>query len=101
MRDVWRELLFADEYQAAAKLVRDPVAPATRSDAAMKKVLSRTLEDGSPVHSYATLMAELATIVRNTCRTPGGAVDAPTFEIITTPNQTQQRALELIAQIKP
>jgi len=67
----------------------------------MKKVLSRTLEDGSPVHSYATLMAELATIVRNTCRTPGGAVDAPTFEIITTPNQTQQRALELIAQIKP
>ena len=101
MREVWRELLFADEDQAAAKLVRDPVAPATRSDAAMKKALSRTLEDGSPVHSYATLMAELATIVRNTCRTPGGAVDAPTFEIITTPNQTQQRALELIAQIKP
>jgi len=100
MREVWSELLFADEDQAA-KLVRDPVAPATRSDAAMKKVLSRTLEDGSPVHSYATLMAELATIVRNTCRTPGGAVDAPTFEIITTPNQTQQRALELIAQIKP
>ena len=100
MRQVWRELMFADEDQAA-KLVRDPVAAATRSDAAMKKVLSLTLEDGSPVHSFQTLMATLQTIVRNTCRTPGGAPDAPTFEIITTPNQTQKRALELIAQIKP
>ena len=100
MRQVWRELMFADEDQAA-KLVRDPVAAATRSDATMKKVLSLTLEDGSPVHSFQTLMATLQTIVRNTCRTPGGAPDAPTFEIITTPNQTQKRALELIAQIKP
>ena len=74
MRDVWRELMFADEDQAA-KLVRDPVAPATRSDAAMKKVLSRTLDDGSAVHSFQTLMAQLQSIVRNTCRTPGGAVD--------------------------
>ena len=99
MRQVWRELMFADEDQAA-KLVRDPVAAATlgRGD---EKVLSLTLEDGSPVHSFQTLMATLQTIVRNTCRTPGGAPDAPTFEIITTPNQTQKRALELIAQIKP
>lgn len=67
----------------------------------MKKVNSRILDDGSPVHSFQTLMAHLQTIVRNTCRTPGGAPDAPTFEIITTPNPTQKRALELIAQIKP
>ena len=100
MRDAWRELMFTDEDQAA-KLVRDPVAPATRSDAAMKKVLTRTLEDGSPVHSFQTLMAELQGIVRNTCRTPGAALDAPTFEIITTPNHTQKRALDLINQIKP
>lgn len=100
MRDVWRELMFADEDQAA-KLVRDPVAPARRSDAALKKVQSRTLEDGSPVHSFQTLMAHLQTIVRNTCRTPGGAADAPTFEITTTPNHTQKRALDLINQIKP
>ena len=50
MRQVWGELLFADE-DKEAKLTRDPVAPAKRSDAAMDKVLSRTLEDGSPVHS--------------------------------------------------
>jgi len=43
--------MFTDEDQAA-KLVRDPVAPAKRSDAAMKKVLSRTLEDGSTLRTY-------------------------------------------------
>ena len=100
MRQAWAPLMFADEDQAA-KLVRDPVAPAMRSDAALKKVLTRTLEDGSPVHSFQTLMAQLQGIVRNTCRTPGGAVDAPTFEIITTPDLTQKRALDLINQIKP
>src|SRR5450830_231622 len=100
MRDVWRELMFTDEDQAA-KLTRDPVAPAKRSDAAMKKVQVRILNDGSPVHSFQTLMAELQAIVRNTCRTPGAALDAPTFEIITTPNHTQKRALDLINQIKP
>ena len=74
---------------------------ATRSDAAMKKVASLTLDDGSPVHSWHSLMAELSTIVRNTCRAPNGADDAPTFEITTTPNPKQKRALELIGQIKP
>jgi transposase len=99
MRQAWAPLMFADEDQAA-KLVRDPVAPAKRSDAAMNKVLSRTLDDGSPVHSFQTLMAQLQSIVRNTCRTPGSAADAPTFDITTTPNLTQKRALDLINQIK-
>lgn len=100
MREAWRELMFADEDQAA-KLIRDPVAPAQRSAAAMKKVQNHTLDDGTPVHSFQTLMATLSGIVRNTCRTPGGGPDAPTFEITTTPNQKQRRALELIDQIKP
>ncbi|MBK7052363.1 MAG: IS1634 family transposase [Rhodoferax sp.] len=102
MKEAWRELMFADEDQQS-KLTRDPVAPAERSDAAIKKVQQRTLIDGSTVHSFQTLMAELQTIVRNTCRTPNGArsaVDAPTFEITTTPNSTQKRALELISQIE-
>jgi transposase len=43
MREAWRELMFADEDQAAKVLIRDPVAPAQRSDEAMKKVQSRTL----------------------------------------------------------
>ena len=99
MRQAWRELMFADEDQAA-KASRDPVAPARRSDAAMKKACSHTLDDGSPVHSWHSLMAELSTIVRNTCRAPNGADDAPTFQITTMPNPKQKRALDLINQIK-
>ena len=99
MREAWRELMFADTDQAA-KATRDPVAPAKRSKAALAKVARHTLEDGTPAHSFSTLMAELATIVRNTCRTPAAGPDAPTFKVLTTPNATQRRAFELIQQIK-
>ena len=98
LRQAWRELMFADEDQAA-KRTRDPVAPARRSAAALVKVQSHTLVDGTPTHSFQSLMAELATVVQNTCRTPNSASDSPTFQITTTPNNTQKRALELIAQI--
>jgi transposase len=99
MREAWRELMFADTEQGA-KATRDPVAPARRSKAALVKAARHTLDDGTPVHSFATLMAELATIVRNTCRTPKAGPDAPTFEVLTTPNAKQQRALELLQQIR-
>jgi len=99
MREAWRELLFADTEQEA-KATRDPVAPARRSQAALAKAARHTLDDGTPAHSFATLMAELATIVRNTCRTPIAGPDAPTFEVLTTPNANQQRAFELLQQIR-
>lgn len=60
---------------------------------------SHTLDDGTPVHSFSTLMAELATIVRNTCRTLSAGPEAPTFDIVTTPNAKQRQALELIQRI--
>ena len=97
MREAWRELMFADTDQQA-KAVRDPVAKALRSKAALAKAARHTLDDGTPVHSFATLMADLATIVRNTCRAPNAGPDAPTFEVLTTPNVTQQRMLELLQQ---
>ena len=100
MREAWRGLMFADEDQAA-KATRDPVAPARRSEAAMKKACSHTLMDGTPAHSWHSLLVDLSTIVRNACRTPGAPADAPTFEITTTASTTQKRALELIDQIKP
>ena len=100
MREAWRELMFADCDQDA-KLTRDPVAPAKRSDAAMKKVTSRMLDDGTPAHSLHSLMQDLSTITRNTCRTPNGTKDAPTFQLTTTPTVKQKRAIELINQIKP
>ncbi len=99
MREAWRELMFADTDQAA-KTTRDPVAPAKRSRSAQIKASRRTLDDGTPAHSFSTLMAELSTLVRNTCRTPHAGDDAPTFTVLTTPNPTQHRALELVEQIR-
>jgi len=99
MREAWRELMFADTDQAA-KATRDPVAPARRSKAALAKAARHTLEDGAPVHSFSTLMAELGSLVRNTCRTPSAGPEAPTFDVLTTPNAQQRRALELIEQIR-
>ena len=99
MREAWRALMFADTDQQA-KTTRDPVAPARRTKAALAKVTRHTLDDGTPAHSFSTLLAELTTIVRNTCRTPMARPDAPTFDVLTTPNPKQQRALELIEKIR-
>lgn len=99
MREAWAPLMFADTDQAA-KTTRDPVAPAKRSKRALDKVASHMLDDGTPAHSFSTLMAELATIVRNTCRTPNASRSAPTFDLVTTPNAKQRQALDLLQQIR-
>ena len=98
MREAWRELMFAD-LDTQAKAARDPVAPARRSKAALAKVASRTLDDGTPVHSFRTLIEDLATIVRNTCRVPDDQKSSASFTIDTTPSDKQQRALELLETI--
>jgi transposase len=98
MREVWRELLFADE-DLKRKTRRDPVAAAQRSAAALQKVATHTLEDGSPAHSFRTLLQELSTIVRNTCLPSAGASVSLTFQMTTLPNPTQQRALQLLQSI--
>ncbi len=99
MIESWRELLFCDEDQQA-KNTRDPVAPATRSSAALDKVHAKVLDDGTPVHSFQTLLNELSSIVSNACRRPGASTAGePTFEVVTTPNSTQQRAYDLLKSI--
>ena len=98
MKEAWRELLFSDEDQEA-KLTRDPVAPAKRSAQALKKVHSRTLDNGTETHSFHTLLMDLATIVRNTCQRKEGGAGEPRFTMTTTPNAKQKRALELLYTI--
>ena len=85
MREAWRPLLFCDEDQEAKK-TRDPVAPAKRSEAALRKIRSKKLDDGTEAHSFQTLLKALSTIVRNICRAPGDNPDAPTFQVVTTPD---------------
>ena len=99
MTEAWRPLLFADanrEHRATA----DPVAPATRSDAALQKIATKTLTDGTPAHSFRTLLNELSTLVRNTCRRRNPNANEPTFELDTQPNAKQRTALDRIQAIR-
>ena len=99
MMESWRALLFCDEDQQA-KSTRDPVAPAKRSSAALDKVYAKVLDDGTPVHSFQTLLTDLSSIVSNACRRPGPArAGEATFDVVTTPNSTQQRAYDLLKSI--
>jgi transposase len=98
MREAWRELMFADE-DLERKKHRDPVAAAVRSEAALEKIATRTLKDGSPVHSLRTLFDELSTIVRNTCEARVGTKKGSTFQMTTLPTAAQQRAFTLLQSI--
>ena len=98
MNEAWRPLLFCDE-ELEAKKSRDPVAPAERSGAALKKAHSKQLDDKRAVHSFQTLMRRLSAIVRNVCR-PAGANEGPTFGITTIPDKTQQQAFNLLDAIE-
>jgi transposase len=98
MREAWRELMFADE-DLERKKHRDPVAAAERSEAALDKVATRKLKNGSPVHSFRTLLEELSTIVRNTCEARVGQRSGSSFQMTTMPNPTQQRATQLLQSI--
>jgi len=98
MREAWRALLFADE-DLKSKTQRDPVAAANRSIAATQKAATHTLQDGSPAHSFRTLLEELSTIVRNTCQPASNLTPALTFQMTTTTNPTQLRAIQLLQAI--
>lgn len=98
MMEAWRPLLFADD-DRVAKATRDPVAPAQRSPAAMDKVHRQTLDDGTAVHSFRTLLTDLSSIVRNHCRVSGAPADTPTFHLVTTASAKQKQALGLLKAI--
>jgi hypothetical protein len=89
LRKAWAELLFVDEQPPLAP---DPVAHAERSQAAKRKASTQKTADGETCHSFTSLLAELALIVRDTNRIPHTAA---TFTKTTRPNPTQARALEL------
>jgi len=83
-------MLFTDDQPLAPA---DPVAPAERSPAAKTKAASARTPDGLPAYSLSDLLAELGTICRNQLRIGAGE---HTFQRLTTANQTQAKALELL-----
>ena len=96
MQRAWRGLLFSDETLDEHRLDRDPVAPAKPSESAKRKAKTKKTPDGQPVHSFTTLLGELACVVRSTCRAPALGKSAPTFEFDTTPSVLQRQALDLV-----
>jgi len=99
MMEAWRPLLYADEDQEA-KVLRDPVAPAKRSDSAMEKIRTKRLDDGSRVYSFRSLLGHLRAIVRATCRCPDERDTSATFVMTTRRNPKQQKAFDLLQTIR-
>lgn len=99
MRKALASLLFDDEQLDQDRKSRDPVAPAKPSASAKKKKTVRLTTDGLPIHSFETLLAELATRCRNRCRIKSDPNSAP-FSHLTEPTPLQQRAFELL-QVLP
>ncbi len=95
MRRDLAPLLFQDEELSQNRPRRDPVAPAECSASAQAKKMDRLTADGFPVHSFDTLLRELATRCRNTCRIPAEP-SAATFQQLTQPTPLQSRAFQLL-----
>jgi transposase len=95
MRQALAPLLFDDEELAVERNTRDPVAPAEPSDSAQRKKSDRRTGEGLPLHSFSTLMAELATRCRHRCRLKLDS-QSPIIYQDTEPTTLQARALELI-----
>jgi transposase len=99
MIEAWAPLTFKDEADTDAARLADPVAPARRSQAALDKVHTRTLADGTPAMSFRQLLEHLETIVRNAMRPKSARPGEAAFTLTTRPDAKQQRALDLIAAI--
>ena len=101
MRKDLAPILFDDDDKAAAEKLRaSVVAPAQRSEAAHRKARNKRTPDNLPIHSFQTLLTDLATIAANRVQPKNG--DTPAFDVITTPTPLQERALDLLkVSLKP
>jgi hypothetical protein len=94
MRETLAPLLFDDDEKAAGEAQRTSVvAPAPRSPHAQRKAHTQRTDEGMPVHSFQTLLQDLATVAQNRIRFGGSALETT---MCTTPTPLQQRALDLL-----
>lgn len=92
MRRALAPMLFDDDDPQAAEAARNSiVAPAQRSPKAQSKDLLKRTVDGMPVHSFQTLLKDLATLTRNEVR-----VGQQTMQMLANPTPVQQRAFHLL-----
>ena len=94
MRKALATMLFDDEELDTLRKTRHPVKPAEASTSAKAKKGAKHTADELPVHSFKTLLAELATLCRNKCRIKKPAERS--FTQLTTPTPIQQKAFALL-----
>jgi transposase len=95
MRQRLAPMLFDDTDKAAAEAMRSSVvATARRSPAAVAKQITGLTYDGLPVHSFHSLLADLATLARNTVIT----AITPNYPltVLTRPTPIQHKAFDLL-----
>jgi transposase len=95
MRQLLAPLLFDDDDKPQAQAARTSiVAPAQRSAAAKQKARTKQTAEGLKLHSFQTLLGDLATIVKNRIQPKDKTIAA--FDMLTTPTAIQQRAFDLL-----
>jgi hypothetical protein len=100
MRQMLAPILFDDDDKEEAEKIRDSfVAPAQRSPRAGEKAASKQTDDDFPVHSFQTLIKDLATLTKN--QVQAKISGAPTFIQYSTPTRLQQRAFDLLTRTSP
>jgi hypothetical protein len=88
-------LLFTDDDKPTAQATRpSPVAPAARSPRALAKATAKRTPADVPVHSFDSLLRDLATICLNQIQPADPAL--PAFRLVTTPTPLQRQALDLL-----
>lgn len=93
MRACLAPMLFDDHDRPAGEALRaSPVAKAQPSPAAKRKAKTKRTDQGLPVHSFRSLLADLATLTRNTVRFGR----AKTFPVLATPTHIQRQAFDLL-----
>ncbi len=95
LRRAWAPLLFEVEERREERKRRDPILPAEPSASAQAKKHSHQTAEGLPVHSFQTLLAELASRARVTYEINSADVRAACQQV-PEPTPLQRRAYELI-----
>jgi hypothetical protein len=96
MRERLKPMLFdEDDPTAAARERTSIVAPAQPSPAALRKRASKLAADGLPVHSFQSLLRDLATCTLNEMTTTLN--EAYRFTLVATPTPIQAQAFALLA----
>ena len=95
MRQRLAPMLYDDADKDAAEALRSSVvAKAQRSSSALAKQTCGTTPDGLPVHSFQSLLADLATLAQNIVTTALNPKHE--FVLQTRPTNTQQKAFDLL-----